>query len=232
MTYGPQPGQQVQRNAHYGYPQQLGYQQAPHQNQVGFAGARHSSSGPSGALVALFLAALVPVAVTLLVPLLRSVAGVDGAWLVSLGYTGGPNWSAYLLETVAFICPVTVLFRSNVGRWILVVTSSLLLLNWFVGLTSPSPYQNGWDLHELLYVPVIVIAFLPPVNRAFRKSPSGAGQMPPAYAGQPMQSQQVAAPYGYAQQQPQPQQQPGYPNQAQQQAQQQQQQPPQQYPPR
>lgn len=237
MTYGPQPGQQVQRNAYYGYPQQLGYQQAPQRNQVGFSGAQHSSSGTSGVLVALFLAALVPMIVTLLASFLRSVIELGGPWYdwiyESFWYAAVPSWLIKLVMTVGYVAAVTVLFRSNVGRWILVVTSSLMLLNWIAGMSfSTAHYGNGWSIYELLYIPVIVIAFLPPVNRAFRKSPSGAGRMPSAYAGQPMQPQQVAEPHGYAQQQPHPQQQQaGYPNQPWQQGQPPQQ-PPQQYPPR
>lgn len=217
------------------YPPYPGYPQSPQlaqaypggYPQVG-AQAPQKESQARGWLIALGV-------LTLVLPVYGSVSqlvavATDLDWM-------SITWStaAELIHLVLPLAGVAVMFRSVVARWILVGASIVLTVLIPVAELREGGdiYDIDWDIFVLLLpIAVLVLAFLPPVNRAFRKSPSGAGQMPPAYAGQPMQPQQAAA-HGYAQQ-PQPPQQPGYPNQPWQ-AQPQQQQPPQQpqqYPPR
>lgn len=127
----------------------------------------------------------------------------------------------WIYASVSPVCGVAVMFRSALARWGLVVLAGLTII---LPVLSAAP---SGDMHcsiiFIFVVPVVILvmAFLPPVNRALRKTPQVAmryGQPVPQQMGyppqQPPQSMQQPMP-----QQPPQQPQPGYEY------------PPQQYPP-
>lgn len=202
MTQGFPPGQPgYPAPPQGGYPQQGGY--APP-----FPTRRDSARGW---LVLLFLVGLLPTVFTHFFNLFWSLSGADMSWydMFYVDYWG-PYTVTWAINTVRLVCEVSavaVLFRSNAARWVLAASSAVMILNAVAGMVVSAMFSGSeWGLFEIFYVPILVVAFLPPVNRALRKTPQVGypQQQPPQPVQQSMPQQPPQQPqpgYGYPPQQ-------------------------------
>lgn len=191
MTQGFPPGQQApQAYPQAAYPQQPQPQHYPGGHPQQNANANQQRTGSRGWLITLGATALVFPIYLFVTEFVTLAMDLDLDEL-----------SAFVADTILrVVLPVAgcaVMLRSVVARWVLVVASALLIV---LTLVESLVDANGiyWGLLFLvLPVVVLVVAFLPPVNRAFRKAPvpgtpttRGYGAVNPVQQGFPQPQQQ------------------------------------------